>query len=126
VFITGEMTPDAVAVADVAEAAPGASRYFSADTPAPGIGFCSAWRDSHWANLVIRLNRTSGNAMHVESGDIIEVDADVDLTPFQPMYTFHAALRQQREEKVEHTEVLHGTLRQTPDLRSAWQLYIDK
>lgn len=126
VFITGEMTADAVASADAAEVAPSACHYFSADEPAPGVGFCSAWRDSHWGNLVIRLNLTGGNAMHVDPGDIVQVDADVDLTPFQPMYTLHAALRQQRAEKAEHTDVLHGTLRQTPELRSSWQLYVDK
>lgn len=126
VFITGEMTIDDVVSANVAEMDPSACRFFSDDCPAPGIGFCSAWRESHWGNLVIRLNLTSGKAVHVEPGDIIQVDADVDLTPFQPMYTFHAALRRQRGENGEPTDVLHGTLRQTQEYRSAWQLYVDK
>jgi len=123
VFITGEMTRDAVASADAAEAVHGTRRYFSAHVSAPGIGFCSAWRGSHWGNLVIRLNLTSSNFIQVEPGDTIQVDAAVDLTPFQPMYALHATLRQQRVGSVEHTEVLHGTLRQIPDIRSKWQLY---
>lgn len=123
IFITGEMTARAVAAADAAETqTPASCSYFSRDVPAPGIGFCSAWRDSHWGNLFIRLSLVSGGTMHVERGDIIDVNATVDLTPFQPTYTLHAALRQQREEKVEHTEVLDGVLEQRPPHSSPWQL----
>lgn len=120
-FVTGEMTPPAVASADAAETDPASCNYFSADAVA-GIGFCSAWRGSHWGNLVTRLNLTSGNALHVDRGDIIEVDATVDLTPFQPVYAFRAALRQQRGEKVEYTEVLDGILEQPVAFGSRWQL----
>lgn len=122
IFITGEMTPDAVAAADAAETKDhGSCYYYSSVVPAAGIGFCSAWRDSHWGNLVIRLNLTSGNAVHVERGDVIEVDATVDLTPFQPTYTLRATLRR-RGEKVECTEVLNGSLEQNPPHSSKWQL----
>lgn len=123
IFITGEMTPQAVAAADAAEIAdPAACRYFSPDAPSPGIGFCSAWKDSHWGNLVVRLNLTSGKPVHVERGDVIEVDAVVDLTPFQPTYAFRAVLRKERGEKVECTEVLNGTLEQEYAHTFWWQL----
>eukprot|EP00747_Dinoflagellata_sp_TGD_P179500 gnl/TRDRNA2_/TRDRNA2_30389_c0_seq1.p1 gnl/TRDRNA2_/TRDRNA2_30389_c0~~gnl/TRDRNA2_/TRDRNA2_30389_c0_seq1.p1 ORF type:complete len:382 (+),score=29.04 gnl/TRDRNA2_/TRDRNA2_30389_c0_seq1:26-1147(+) len=123
IFITGEMTPCAVASADAAETqAPASCSYFSPDAPAPGVGFCSAWQDSHWGNPFIRLNLVSGGAMHVERGDVIEMDATVDLTPFQPMYALRAALRQQRGEKVHYTEVLNGILEQKLAHASCWQL----
>lgn len=117
------MTPRAVASADAAETQnPAAGFFFSADVPAPGIGFCSAWQDSHWGNLVIRLNLVSGHAVQVERGDIIEVDATVDITPFQPIYAFHGTLRQQRGEKLECTEVVRGTLLQEVVHESRWEL----
>lgn len=123
IFITGEMTPQAVASADAAETqAPALDSYFSHDAPAPGIGFCSAWRGSHWGNLFVRLNLVSGSALHVERGDTIEVDATVDLTPFQPIYSLRAALRQQRGEKMEHTDILNGILEQKSPHASFWQL----
>lgn len=123
IFITGEMTPRDVASADAAEAQdPASGYYFSADVPAPGVGFCSAWRDSHWGNLVIRLNLTSGNSLQVECGDIIEVDAIVDITPFQPIYSFRAAVRQQRGEWLESLPVLSGTLSQKLVHKSEWEL----
>lgn len=121
IFITGEMTPHAVASSDKAEAL-GPSDYFSPEAPAPGVDFCSAWRDSHWGNLVFRLNLTSGESMHVERGDVIEVDATVDLTPFLPLYSFSAVLQQKRGETVESTEVLNGTLGQEKERGTAWQL----
>merc|ERR1712232_165657 len=119
IFITGEMTPRDVASADAAEAHdPTSCHYFSPDRPSPGIGFCSAWQNSHWGNLVVRLNLTSGSAVHVERGDIIEVDTTVDLTPFQPTYTLRAVL-QQRGKK---TEVLRGILEQKLAHCSSWHL----
>merc|ERR1711865_212811 len=48
IFITGEMTPHAVASADVAETRdPASCNFYSSDVPAAGVGFCSAWQDSH-------------------------------------------------------------------------------
>merc|ERR1712050_222131 len=123
VFMTGEMTPRAVAASDKAEALdPAPCYYFSSDNPAPGVDFCSAWRDSHWGNLLVHLNLTSGKGMHVERGDVIEVDAGVDLTPFLPVYSFSATLEQTRGEKVVSTEVLNGILEQEPKSQSYWQL----
>lgn len=122
-FITGEMTSQAVASADAAETRdPASSSYFARDDSPPGIDFCSAWRDSHWGNLVIRLNLVSGNTVHVERGDIVEVDATVDLTPFLPAYSLQARLRQKGGKKEEYIEVLSGSLEQNPECMSWWQL----
>merc|ERR1712178_128884 len=123
IFVTGEMTADAVASADTAEAQDIPSSYFfSQASQPPGIGFCSAWPGSHWGNLVIRLSLAEGQALQVNRGDVIEVEATTDLTPFWPTYTLSATLKRQRAQEVEPMSILKGTLMQNPLKNNKWEL----
>lgn len=68
------------------------SPLFSRSASPDGIGFCSAWSRSSWPNPFLRLHFSQP----VQPGDVIEVDATVDLTPLYPKYMITAALKQKR------------------------------